>query len=198
MQEPTIELRDNYLRTLASALGPLPATMRREILDELSSHVTDAYEAKGEGGAETMREVLERIGSPQLVARSYIAEYRLAEGARTFSARKIASGLFRAIGTSFGLSFLSGAFIGLYAVPIILMVAGIGKILVPSSGLFVHDQGWVLSFHPQPHATEILGWWLVPLGIGGGLLGCVGVTLLLRYALGLRTARSLPRYRPRP
>lgn len=190
MDEHATEVRDRYMRDLASALRKLPVEARREIIDELRAHIDDAYDAGGGGGPEAMAAVLDRMGSPRLVARSYLAEVYLDEGAHSFSPGKIGRGLVQAVGAGFGLSFVGGAFIGIYAVPLVLLVAGIGKVLAPGSGLFVHDNGWVLSLHAQPGATEVLGWWLVPLGIGGGLLGFVGATLLLRIVLRHRATLS--------
>ena len=56
------------MRTLQAELQDLPATRRRELLDEVSEHITEARAAQEADNEAAIRTVLERLGDPADIA----------------------------------------------------------------------------------------------------------------------------------
>jgi uncharacterized membrane protein len=67
--DPLRHLIERYLREVDEALGDLPPTQRREILDDLQSHIHDALAAVPEPDEATLRSILDRLGTPDELAR---------------------------------------------------------------------------------------------------------------------------------
>jgi HAAS domain-containing protein len=61
-------LVDRYLTDLEAELHDLPATRRREILDEVGEHIAEARAALDAETEATIRTVLERLGDPADIA----------------------------------------------------------------------------------------------------------------------------------
>jgi hypothetical protein len=61
-------LVDHYLKDLEAALRGLPAARRRELLGEVSQHITEARAALDAESEATIRMVLERLGDPADIA----------------------------------------------------------------------------------------------------------------------------------
>ena len=61
-------LVDRYLKDLAAELRDLPATRRRELLDEVSEHIAEARATQEADNEAAIRTVLERLGDPADIA----------------------------------------------------------------------------------------------------------------------------------
>ncbi len=60
---------DDYLGRLDRALGDLPYSQRREIVDEVSEHIREARETAASDDEVSVRRVLARLGDPLEIAR---------------------------------------------------------------------------------------------------------------------------------
>jgi hypothetical protein len=95
--------------------------------------------------------------------------------------------MFALFGYAFGISWLLGAVL---------------KFFHPDRvGLWVGPQVWNLSMgsltlaeRTREHATEVLGWWLVPIGFIVGPLTLILTTLILRWALRFAFRGNSARY----
>jgi len=67
--DPLRALIDRYLREVDEALGDLPYSQRREILDDLRTHIHDALSAVPDTNEATLRSILDRLGAPDELAR---------------------------------------------------------------------------------------------------------------------------------
>ncbi len=72
-----------------------------------------------------------------------------------------------------------------YATGFSLVLAGLGKVIAPS-----HIGAWVgprdifnIGVNNDPAARDVLGWWLVPVGLAGGAAIVLATTRLLRWTL---------------
>jgi hypothetical protein len=159
-----------FLRELRARLCRLPAAEVDEIVAELRSHVRDS--AGVEPAASAVAVVLERLGSPAELADAFANERLLARAQHSGSPWMLLTGLFRLAGASLaGAAALVGLVAG-YVVAASLLVAALVKPFAPDRvGLWrlAGDEaslrlGLVPGSAP-PHGEELLGWWIVPLGL---------------------------------
>ena len=185
---------EEYLRELRSALRALPGGETRDIVEEIRSHIRDSAEAGRALSEESVAATLERLGPPRELASMYRME-NLAERAEQTRSPWLA---LRTIFQWAGLS-LSGAWVLLvslvgYSLSACFLISAVAKPFNPQRvGLWRLDDpqdSWSLhlGFRSVPQGTEILGWWMVPLGllVGAGLF-------LLTFRLGLRSVQRFRR-----
>jgi hypothetical protein len=71
-----------------------------------------------------------------------------------------------------------------YATGFSLMITGVGKIFAPHEvGAWLFPGSFSIGTNSNPAAREVLGWWLIPVGLGVGSLVVVATTRLLRWTL---------------
>lgn len=103
-----------------------------------------------------------------------------------------ATGLVTALGGGLGMTVLGLVFAFGYLA--LTIIATVGKLFVPASGLWLHDTGsWSLSFAAMPGAREVPGWWIVPIGTGLVVGGWLALNRLLRLMLRFALPRAKPR-----
>jgi len=183
-----------YLRELRGALSALPNSEAQDIIEEIRSHIHDSASSGAALSPEAVAATLERLGSPRELASMYRME-RLAERARGTRSPWLA---LRTIYQWAGLS-VSGAWVLLvslvgYGLSASFLICAVAKPFNPERvGLWKLDDprdSWSLhlGFRAAPQGTEVLGWWMVPLGllVGAGLF-------LLTFRFGLRSLHRLRR-----
>lgn len=81
------------------------------------------------------------------------------------------------------LTFLAGV-VG-YALGVSLIVCAILKPFFPAYiGLWINSHNVLLGAEiPRPQGHELLGWWIIPYGLGVGVAFILGTTMLLRWML---------------
>jgi hypothetical protein len=166
---------DSYLAELRRQLRELTDEDANDIVEEIRMHILDktANEASLVGVAET----LAALGTPTELAGNYCTEEMLARGRAARSPAYIARSIGRwALLTLGGILVFAISIVG-YSLGGWLFILGLLKLIHPRTTGFYgtwteHDK----SFHWQsggPNTPdELLGWWLVPIGLilGGGLL----------------------------
>ncbi len=149
-----------YLRELHRALGALPTRDRDAIVGEIASHIAERTLMPNTGTGE----VLAGLGAPTALARAYLGEGPAPGTASSLGPRSslgsagrgVSSWLSRSAGVA---CFLLGLGLG--------AVAACKPIVPGSVGLWVgpgHFRFGILAA-PGPAATEVLGWWIVPLAL---------------------------------
>jgi hypothetical protein len=174
---------EDYLERLRKELAGLSKEAASDILEELRGHILEKAALNSEVGEVTpaaVENVLAALGTPEELAEQYLADDLLQRAARGWSPLLLLRGLLRwarlsAAGAVVLVGCLAGYFLGGS-----FMLCAILKPLHPrTAGL------WQLADQAQSHSfslrlgfgtvpaggTELLGWWIVPLGllIGGGL-----------------------------
>lgn len=179
-----------YLEQVRRLLRSLPTAETAEILAELRSHVLDRVE--GQLTPERVEAAIEALGSPRDVARANLAGRAEAK----MDADRSLLAVPRAIGrlatvSLYGFFAFVVSLIG-YAFGAGLLVTAIAKPFAPSHvGLWrsYGPNGLSLSLgvvdHP-PAAQELLGWWIVPIGLGVGAL-----SLWLTWRFGVFSVRLM-------
>jgi hypothetical protein len=182
---------DAYLARLRRALAGLPPEAVAEIVREIHGHIVERAEATDSFNEAALMRILAALGSPEDIGSLYQSRAMVARARagtspllilRTtvrWAAKSIAGlamAIFALFGYMFGISWLLGAVL---------------KFFHPDRvGLWVGPQVWNLSMgsltlaeRTREHATEVLGWWLVPIGFIVGPLTLILTTLILRWAL---------------
>ncbi len=174
-----IDMRvEKYLSTVQKGLAGLRPKEAADIVEELRSHILDKAALQGEASSGAIDNVLEALGNPEELAAEYMADDLLERAASGFSPLLLFQGLLRWAGLSVaGVFVLFGCTVG-YFVGFCLMLCAFLKPLHPhSAGLWrLAEQSNSYSLRlgfgaVPPGGKELLGWWMVPVGLllGGGL-----------------------------
>ncbi len=185
--QPAQDPADLYLAALRMQLAGLPADEVEETLRELRGHIAErAAESGAEQDRASVADILRQLGTPQEIGSLYRADALVAHARATFSPALIVGTTIRwATKTLAGfVAFLAGV-IG-YAIGVGLMICGLLKPFLPRNvGLWINPpDGFLLGLEvPRPHGHELLGWWIIPYGLGVGMAFILGTTALLRWML---------------
>lgn len=88
----TDRLVADYLHRLDAAAAELPVDQRAELVAEVRGHIDDAMQAAGRSDEVTVRNVLERLGPPEAIAREAVgAAVQAHDGNRRTDGRDIAA-----------------------------------------------------------------------------------------------------------
>jgi len=174
---------EDYLGELRACLRRLPAAEVSEIVDELRSHVLDSAASNDDALTEdSVRAAIDRLGRAEDLASLYVTESLLSRAGRSGSPWPMLCGILRwATVSGAGLFAALGLAVGL-VISASFFVAALHKPFAPSrAGLWRLDDGSLslrLGFGAPAPGLELLGWWIVPLGL---LLGACGLWLTLQF-----------------
>jgi hypothetical protein len=164
---------EEYLAEVRDGLGSLPGGMSQEIVEELRSHV---YERAGPGGnltEEGTAAALERLGPARTLAAGYVRECGISGSEsgspRPKAGRRVLDGIL--VGPA-GLFVIAGSIL-CYGLALVLAFSALTKLYAPDrAGLWHAGDEWSLHLGlaaGQPAGTEVLGWWIVPMGLVTGV-----------------------------
>jgi hypothetical protein len=180
---------DAYFAKLRKRLRDLNEQDVREIVEELRSHILDRANVDGEVSVGKVDAALAALGSPEHLAGEYLTDNLLALAEVSRSPLRILEILFRwaslsVAGFSVFLSSIVGYFLGIAFVLCALLKPAHPQ----SAGLWIYPAGGGdseislrLGFgSPPPDGRDLLGWWIVPVGL---VAGCGLVMLTTRFGL---------------
>lgn len=176
---------DAYLMQLRRSLGELPPEEVSEILKEIRGHIFERAEASGELTEERLVAILKALGSPEQIAPLYQADVLVARARSSLSPRVVMRGIRRWSTLSvWGFVLFVLGIVG-YATGAALVLAGLTKIFAPDRiGAWVGPHNvFDIGVNSDPAARDVLGWWLVPLGLIGGPALFLATTNVLRWTL---------------
>jgi hypothetical protein len=192
-----------YLGRLRERLRGINDAEAREIVEELRSHIVDRA---SEGGAVTAGGVdaaLAALGSPEELASEYVTDSLLARAEASRSPVRILQSLFRWASLSVaGFLVLLGSVVGYCLGGAFILCAALKPFHPATAGLWVIPDGadditysLRLGFSSVPAGgREVLGWWIVPLGlVAGGALVMTTTLFALWCARQYRRSHVLPR-----
>jgi len=165
----------------------LPRDTAQDAVREIESHLREAIAAADGAPNEeaALERVLAHLGTPAQVARGYSLEMTLDEAAATAGLIPICRALLRLASTTvLGFFAVLGLFAG-YALGISFLAIAVLKPIFPANVGFIVVNGVVRSMgaqFPMPPGGEVRGgYWIIPIGIAGGL-----AALALTHRLALR------------
>jgi uncharacterized membrane protein len=181
---------DAYLMQLRRSLGELPPDEVADILQEIRGHILERAESAGELTDERLVAILRALGRPEDIAPLYQAEALMARARTSFSPMLLLRGALRwAMLSVTGFAMFIFALVG-YGIALGLLVSGFGKMILPQQfGAFVGPGTFSIGTSSSDVARDVLGWWLVPVGLIGGSIGLIVTTWVLRWALGFAKLR---------
>jgi uncharacterized membrane protein len=184
---------DAYLMRLRRSLGELPAEDVNDILREIRSHILERAEAAGDMTDETLMRILRELGQPEDIGPLYQADAMVARARSSFSPSLILRTTLR-----WGMRSVAGfvAFIaGIvgYSIAIGFFGCALLKPFLPDQiGLWMHPNGVSLgTISSQATAHDLLGWWIIPVGLVVGALLLVWTTHFLRWLLRYAVRRPI-------
>jgi hypothetical protein len=178
---------ESYLGRLRSALEALPADEAEDIVREIRSHIRESAGLEGAATPVNVSDILERLGSPTELAAKFRAHSLARAAQQSGSPWLVLRTIFRwAALSARGAAVLLVSLVG-YVLAFSFLLAAVEKPFNRSRvGLWKladADGSWSLhlGFRNPPQGTEMLGWWIIPLGLvaGAGLFW-----LTARFGLG--------------
>jgi len=180
---------DAYIGRLSSRLRAVDQQNVRDIVQEIRSHILDKAAPSGQLAPAEVDAVLAGLGPPEELANQYLTENLLARAEVSRSPLSILRSLFRWASLSVaGFSVFLGALVG-YTLGSAFFLCALLKPLHPrTAGLWLIPQGpddFELSLrlgfgNAPPGGRELLGWWMLVVGIVGG---CGLVMLTTQFVL---------------
>lgn len=171
---------DDYLDRLRRCLRSMRDEDALEIVKELRSHILDKTE--GTANPTSVDAALGGLGTPEDLAAEYLANDLVSRAQATRSPWLVLHSLFRWASLSIAGFLLLVPSLVSYLVSVVFAWAAFFKPIHPSeTGLWVIPKAndYELSLHMGFGAApvgghEVLGWWIIPIGLGLG----VGLFLL--------------------
>jgi hypothetical protein len=169
---------EDYLARLQKRLAGLSREEAADIVGELRSHILEKASVQGEADPAAIENVLAALGSPEGLAAEYMADDLLERAASERSPLLLLRGLLRWASLSLAGAFvLLGCMVGYFLGACFTLCAFLKPLHPRTAGLWrLADQygsySLRLGFGPVPAGgKELLGWWMVPVGllVGGGL-----------------------------
>ena len=181
---------ETYLARLRGRLRGVNEQDVREIVEELRSHILDKASLGGEevtaGGVGA---TLAALGSPEELASEYMTDNLLARAEVSRSPVRILESLFRWASLSIAGFFAFLASIVGYLLGVSFILCALLKPVHPqTAGLWIlpgSADDFLISLRlgfgsAPPGAREVLGWWIVPIGL---VVGVGLVMLTTRFGL---------------
>ena len=189
---------DAYLTRLRRALIDVPPEAISEIVREIHGHILERAEATDPLNEAALARILKALGNPEDIGSLYHSRAMVARARASTSPWLILKTTIRWAGKS--LTGLAAFFFGVfgYTMGIAWVVGAILKWFDPERvGLWVGSQMWNLSLgsltvaeRAREHVHEVLGWWLIPIGLIVGPIILVLTTLILRWTLRFAFRRT--------
>jgi hypothetical protein len=177
-----------YLGRLRQFLRGMNSEDANEIVEELRSHIADKAAASGQVTAAGVDAALALLGTPEELATQYTTDALLARAEVSRSPLRILESLFRWASLSIaGFLVLLTSIVGYFLGGALMLCAVLKTIHPQSGGLWAFPNGTDTEISlrlgfgtPPPGGRDLLGWWIVPVGL---IVGCGLVVLTTRFAL---------------
>jgi len=181
-----------YLDRLQRALRPLPAAERDAVAAEIHSHIAERSAVP----EASVAVILSALGEPEALARAYLQDHEMAAALhRASPGRLLASVLGRATRSVTALAVGLTAVI-LYALGLSFALVAIMKPIAPANvGLWRGPGRFSMGFlaSPGPSTSELLGLWIVPLGVIAAVICYLAATALIKRGGRILLSRSTAR-----
>ena len=186
---------DSYLMNLRRSLGELPPEDVNDILREIRGHILERAEASGELTNERLVQILKELGRPEDIGPLYQADAFISRARSSFSPGLIIRTTLRWAMMSFlgFVSFILGLF-G-YGVALGFLLTALIKPFDPDRvGAWVpHSGGLTIGTSNMPMSEELLGWWIIPVGLIVAAVFFIATTRFLRWMLRFAARRPILR-----
>jgi uncharacterized membrane protein len=175
---------DSYLTALRLHLGPLTIAEREEIVREITAHIRDSAEEPGA----SFESVLARLGPADKLAAQYRDGLLIRQASRSFSPFVLLRGALRLATKGLAGVFVFSCAVFGYSFGVGFILVAFTKMVFPAqAGAWVQDGRLIEAgafIHGVPtQAHEVLGIWIIPLGLALGSLTLLLTSYLIRASL---------------
>lgn len=165
----------------SKALGP---EEQEELLLEIQDHLLESFKQEtGESEAHRLLDAIAKIGEPEDFIKPIVADKLLVKASKTYNPKTIVTGLFYYLSISAKHFLLALLFSLGYVTAFIAGVMALLKPFFPNNvGLILYEGGdFVLGVDVDTTGAvgEVLGYWVIPIGLTAALLIYLGLTRLL-------------------
>ena len=187
------QMIDAYLDKLRRRLKSIGQEEQKEIAVELRSHILDKASSGGALTTASVAAAISSLGDPDKLANLYLTDALLARAQTSRSPLLILSGLLRWAGLSFlGFFVFVGSLVGYFLSGSLVLCALLKPFHPHTAGLWRIADGadynisLRLGFGPAPaDGRELLGWFVVPIGLGLGYLFFTATTRIALWCVRL-------------
>ena len=182
-----IRIWNDYFKRIRRITRKLDKKQQKEIIMELESHIYDSFnEEKGSDQTANLLNVLDRLGQPEEFLKPLISKKLILRGTSTYSILKILQGLYYNIYTTIPNLIISVIFTIGYIFVFTLFIMAFLKIFFPAHiGYFSYADGsrtfGIIS--DTTGASELLGYWIIPLCLVTGILLHIVFSYVLRLVI---------------
>ena len=177
----------DYFERVGRNIRGLKVDQRKELLMELQGHLYESYEnGSADNEVENLLNAIESLGAPEDYLKPMITRELIEHGNRSFSPIAIIKGLYFNLFENLRTAAISITLGVGYLVATVFTVLAILKLFYPRQvGYFVGADGEIaFGFMIDPAGMrEILGYWIVPLGLGAAIFLHVVFTLAAKKLL---------------
>jgi hypothetical protein len=171
----------------------MPDAEKAEILSDIRNHIEERLSGSSGGQAAIAAETIAALGSPETLAAAYRRERLMARAIASPAPTLLLNATFQ-----WALTGLRGflAFLALligYSLGLGFLACALLKPFFPHHvGLWLDPPAFSLGYFSAAGnlKQELLGWWIIPLGLVTGPLSLVWTTRLVQWLIRRRPARS--------
>lgn len=183
LESASQKIYNSYIQRVKRVTKSLSAVDRDEILLEINSHIYEGIQQKKDNNEiDSLLDVIERLGEPEVVLKPLVADKKLTEATKTLNPIHIFKALILNLKNGFIYFIFSILYLSLFG----FIYAVIIKIINPKEvGLFigngtVETLGTYKSTDPNDGVNEVLGNWFIPVMLICAILLFIIITFLLK------------------
>ena len=177
---------DQYFKRVDYVLQSVVPDQQQKIIKELRQQLYAYYIVdEGFSDPERMLNAVDKLGEPESYLKSIIEDIKVREALLRYNPIVILKQLFHAPFSNLR-QFLFCCIMGAgYLFLFLLFLLSVLKICIPEIGLYFHDSGGIsVGITSDPHAVELLGKWLIPLGVIFSVMMYIALTKILEHISG--------------
>ena len=182
-EKPAQQIWEGYLKQVDALCGLLDARQRTDIQMELKAHLLESYIQLNEGDEATrITAAIDKLGQPEEFIPLWVEE-RLLDGAQPGSSTRNLFYLLRINALKSVKQFIISMMMGFgYLLSFYLFMAAVLKLIYPQYvGFYLTKSGWpFIGYVDAAGFTEILGFWLIPVGLAAAITLQWCLNMLLR------------------
>ena len=185
----------DYLAKFSRAMKDADPELVLDISNELKSHLKEQIEAETNLTTERLAELFANLGEPEVLAVQYRTEALIKQASYSSSPVVVIRAVFRwAMLSGLGIVSLVTAVIG-YGLSFGWIGSAILKPFFPERvGLWVDFPTIHIGFNDGSSSyQELMGWWIIPIGLVAGTLFFIGTTKLMKFLMASYGPRTRKR-----
>ncbi len=173
---------DQYCKQINAITRPLSANDREEVIREITSHIYESISAdSGKDEVENLLNAIDKLGDINEYLSPIVADKLIKEAGKDLNPKTMIRAYVHNLGHSFKRSLLFSLFGIFYLILACIVVAAVLKLFIPDMGLYVGKGMFFLGILHKPEAVEVLGYWLVPIGLTIAVVLYIISSKVLKY-----------------